>query len=124
MTKVAGNARSNNSDFIVNSESDAIAEKENFIPQASAHVNKNENSTDIELVENLTNIKKGYFTSGDNTLESKALKNYFATSDSVQHSWRCIEILGTMPVVATNKGDKFIIDEFGDIINVYYYIDE
>ena len=54
-----------------------------FTPGAYAHANQNENPTGVKLVEKLPTIKQGYFTSGNYTVQSKALANYLSTSDSV-----------------------------------------
>ena len=76
---------------------------------------------DVELVLSFLTIEKLNFSSGDNMVESKVLANYFATSDSVQHSQRRIEILGAMPLTATGKGDNFKIEGIDELINVEYY---
>ena len=52
-------------------------------------------------------------------MTSKVLTKYFATSDPVQHSWRCIEILDGMPPLAVNgEGAIFTLEEVDDLITV------
>ena len=52
---------------------------DHFTPGAYAHANQNENLMGMKLVENLSTIKQGYFTSGDYTVQSKSLANYLST---------------------------------------------
>ena len=61
----------------------------------------------MELVVNLLTIKQGDFTSNNNAVKSKALEDNFATSDSVHHAYRCLEILGIMTIAATEEGANF-----------------
>ena len=76
-----------------------------------------------ELVVNLPNIKQGHSTSGNQTVGSMALLDYFASSDSVQHSRRCVEILDTMPLPATGEGANFTLKEVDELIVIDYRSD-
>ena len=55
----------------------------------------------VELVVSLPTVKKGDFTNRNQTVEYKALVNYFPTLDSVQKSKKCIYFFDAMPLVAT-----------------------
>ena len=111
-----GDASGDNSDFDVNAKSDTISENEGLIPQSSVYANQNENPTRMELVLNSPTIKQGYFTSRNHMVESKALMNDPATSDSIQNSWRRRYFLYPMLLDATVKGTNFTLEEVGEII--------
>ena len=117
-------ASCDNDAFGVNAKSDTISEDEDFIPQASTHANQNENSIGVELVVTLTTIKQGDFTSENHTVASKAVKKYFATSDYIQHSWHCIEILDAMPLASVGEGDKLTHEKVDELTTVDYYRNE
>ena len=68
-------------------------------------------------------IKQLYFTSGNQTVESKVIDNYFATSDSVQQPQRCVEFLRATPIGAISEGANFMIEEVYNIITSDYYRD-
>ena len=57
-------------------------------------------------------------------MESKALAKYFATSDSAQHSRRCLEIFHPIPLAETSKPVNLTLEEVDDIIDIWYHIDE
>ena len=99
--------------FDVKSKYDAIAENEDLIPHTHVHANKNEKSMRTELVVNLFSLEQGDFITGNYTVESNVLVNYFAASDYVHHSWCCIESLD-------EKGANFTLEEVGELITIDY----
>ena len=46
--------------------------------------------------------------------------NYFTTSDSIQYSWHCVEILDIIMLAATGKDANFTVEEFDELITVDY----
>ena len=64
----------------------------------------------MELAVKFPVIKQIYFTSGVHIVKSKAFANYFETSDFIQHSRCCIEILDAIPLTATGEGANFKLE--------------
>ena len=112
-----------NAAFSIRVKSGTFAENEDLIPHASVHVNLNDNSTGVELVVRLPIVEQEDFTAVDQTVESKAFKKYFATSDSVQHSRCCVENFDAMPVAATGEGANCTLEEVDELITTDYYSD-
>ena len=121
--KSAAGTSGDDAAFGVREKSGTIAENEGLIPHASAHANKNDNSMGVKLVVKLITIEQGGFTNGGQTVEFKAFENYFATSDSVQHSRRYVEILDKIMLAATNDGPNFTLEEVDELITIDYCSD-
>ena len=73
---------------------------------------------DVELVASLPTIERGDFTAGNQTVESKALANYFAISDYFQPSRHCVKKFGAMTLAATGKGANFTLEEIDELITI------
>ena len=116
-TAGSGVASSDNVAFGINIKSDAISGNRDFIPRAYVQVNKNVNSTGVELVVKLSTIKQGYFSSRKQTTQSQNILQLLSKSNTPRAAYI---VLYAMPLAVTFKNVNLILEKFDEIITVYY----